>query len=308
MEKKNNWKAWVYLAPALILMALFTFFPLLNTILISFLENYDYRTGLSDGFTFENFTMILGITPYAQNATTTIYVTEFINYALPNTLFLTFITVPVSIILALFIAILINSIKVLKGLFQTIFFLPYVTNVIAVGIVFSLLFNTGGFINQILGTTTNWIGLGSTRWRSLAILCIYIVWIELPYKILIFLSGLQNIDKQYYEAAKIDGAGKLKTTLQVTIPLLSPQILYIMITSFISGFKEYSSVVGLFNRSYTASSNENDLYTVVYYIYDQLGRSTPNMSFAAAGAVVLFVIILLFTLLQMYISKKRVHY
>ena len=303
MESKNNWKAWIYLAPALILMALFTFYPLINTILISFLENYDYRTGLSDGFTFENFSMVLGITPYNG-----VYVQAFVQYALPNTLIITFVTVPISIILALFISVLLNSIKVLKSLFQTIFFLPYVTNVIAVGIVFSLLFSTGGFINNLFGSSVNWIGVGASRATSLFVLCLYIIWMELPYKILIFVTGLQNIDKQYYEAAKIDGAGKLKTTLKVTIPLLSPQILYIMITSFISAFKEYTSVVGLFNRSYTTSHNDNDLYTVVYYIYAQLGRTNPNISFAAAGAVILFAIIMVFTLIQMWVSSKRVHY
>lgn len=307
METKNNWKAWLYLAPALILMALFTFYPLINTLLVSFLKNYNYVSGASEGFTFENFGIVLGITPI-QTGGTPVYVTNFIRYALPNTLIITFVTVPISIILALFIAILINSIKVLRGLFQTIFFLPYVTNVIAVGMVFSLIFSTSGVFNSLFNLRIDWIGYGSNRVTALFILCIYIIWTQLPYKILIFLSGLQGIDKQYYDAAKLDGAGKLKTTFKITMPLLSPQILYIMITSFISAFKEYNAVVGLFNRSYTGSPNTPDLYTVVYYIYDQLGTNNNNVSYASAGAVVLFAIILVFTLLQMWASKKRVHY
>lgn len=308
METKNNWKAWLYLAPALILMALFTFYPLINTILISFLKNYNFANGSTEGFTFENYGIVLGITPINPGSSTPVYVLDFIRYALPNTLIITFVTVPISIILALFIAILINSIKVLRGLFQTIFFLPYVTNVIAVGMVFSLLFSTSGIINNIFNSNTNWIGVGANRATAMFVLCIYIIWTQLPYKILIFLSGLQGIDKQYYDAAKLDGASKIKTTFKITMPLLSPQILYIMITSFISSFKEYNAVIGLFNRSYTASPNRHDLYTVVYYIYDQLGSTNNNISYASAGAVVLFAIILIFTLIQMWASKKRVHY
>lgn len=311
MESKNNWKAWLYLAPALILMALFTFYPLVNTFIMSFLKDYNYITGANNGFTFENYGIVLGITPYLDtgDAATSIYSTDFIQYALPNTLFITFVTVPVSIILALGIAIGINSIKWLRGLFQTIFFLPYVTNVIAVGMVFALIFAPSGIFNALFGLgNKNWIT--NTDWNSaMFVLCLYIIWTALPYKVLIFLSGLQGIDKQYYEAAKIDSASKRKTIRKITIPLLSPQILYIMITSFIGAFKEYNAVVGVFNSASTGDKNVKDLYTVVYYIYDQIGAADPTkISYAAAGAVVLFAIILVFTFIQMAVSKKRVHY
>lgn len=307
MERKNNWKGWLYLAPALILLGVFTLYPLLNTIAISFMKNYDYRTGNFDGLTFANYGIVLGITEVVPGIAESKY-TEFIQYALPNTLILTAITVPISVALALLIAIGINSIKFLQKIFQTIFFLPYVTNVIAVGMVFSLMFSTSGLINTMFGTNTNWVMVGANKVNAMFVLCLYIIWTSLPYKILIFLSGLQGIDKQYYEAARIDGTGKVKTAFKITIPLLSPQILYISITSFIGAFKEYNSIVGLFNRSYTKDGNVNDLYTVVYYIYDQLSGSNPHMDRAAAGAVILFVIILLFTFLQMYVSKKKVHY
>ena len=306
MESKNNYKAWLYLAPALILMAVFTFFPLINTFVVSFLKDFDYRNWTNSGFTFDNYGIVLGIIESVPG--TGVKQLDFINYALPNTLLITFVTVPISVLLALFIAIGINKIKWLKGLFQTIFFLPYVTNVIAIGMVFSLIFSTGGIFNRLFHLDTNWIMNGASWGNTMLILCVYIIWTALPYKILIFLSGLQNIDKQYYEAAKIDATPKRKTTLKITIPLLSPQILYITITSFIGAFKEYNAVIGLLNRNYSADPNVHNLYTVVYYIYDQLQGNNPHMQYAAAGAVVLFAIILVFTFAQMWISKKKVHY
>lgn len=163
------------------------------------MKNYDYRSGSFDGLTFSNYGIVLGITEVVPGIEASKY-TQFIQYALPNTLILTAITVPISVVLALLIAIGINSIKFMKKFLQTVFFLPYVTNVIAVGMVFSLMFTTGGLINKLFNLTTNWVLVGANRFNSMFVLCLYIIWTALPYKILIFLSGLQNIDKQYYEA------------------------------------------------------------------------------------------------------------
>ena len=331
--EKNNWKAWLYLAPTIILMAVFTFYPLINTIVIAFLKDYDYVTQTSAGFTLENFGVVLGIVGRAgskesvyrwactnftsggvkgtyvdaSGAVQEVYFTmDVIRYAFPNTLIITFVTVPLSIIISLLIAIGLNSIPALKKLFQTIFFIPYVTNAIAVGMVFAVLFDYQGIINYIFGLgQTTWIDQGAPQWRAMIALCIYIIWHSLPFKILIFLSGLQNIDKQYYDAAKIDSAGKFKTMMHVTVPLLSPQILYIMITSFIGSFKEYTSVVGLLGKSSTDGGGTNNMYTVVYYIYDMV---KGNVQYGAAAAVLLFIIILIFTAIQFKVSKKRVHY
>ena len=331
--EKNNWKAWLYLAPTIILLSVFTFYPLINTIFIAFLKNYDYVTQSHEGFTFDNFGVVLGLlgkgvggamiprwqcigfesegalgyyldaAGQQQNAYFTM---DVIRYAFPNTLIITFITVPVSIIIALLISIGLNSIPAFQKMFQTIFFIPYVTNAIAVGMVFAVLFDYKGIINYLfqLGNLT-WIDQGAPTWRAMIALSVYIVWHSLPYKILIFLSGLQNIDKQYYDAAKIDSAGGFKTMMNVTVPLLSPQILYIMITSFIGAFKEYTSVVGLFGKSSTDGGGTNNLYTVVYYIYDQV---KGNVQYGAAAAVLLFIVILIFTAIQFKVSKKRVHY
>lgn len=312
MENKNNWKAWIYLAPVLILMALFTFFPLINTFVVSFMSDYEaYANGDGTGFTFRNYGVVLGMLPKIEGDPYTIN-KDFFSWnapsALTNTLLITFITVPISIILALIIAIAINNIKVCQKFFQTVFFLPYVTNVIAVGMVFSVIFANSGIFNNIFHINTQWVSVGSSWGASMFVLCLYIIWQALPYKILIFLSGLQGIDKQYYDAAKIDGASKLKTEAQITVPLLSPQILYITVTSFIGAFKEYNAVIGVFNRNYTNDGNTPNLYTVVYYIYDYLNDGNSSLQYACAAAVILFVIIMLITLIQMQVSKKRVVY
>ena len=306
VASKNNWKGWLYLAPIIILVSIFSLYPLINTIFISFTQNYKYATGVFDGLTLKNFTYILGLTPSSAGA----YEKNFINYALLNTVILVFVTVPVSIVLALLISVALNSIKWLKGFLQTVFFLPYVTNAIAIGMVFSVIFDKNGVINYIFNLDYSWVtGIDANRWRAMIPLCLYIVWNSLPFKILIFLSGLQGIDKQYYQAAQIDSCPKWKVLLKITVPLLSPQILYIMVTSFIGAFKEYSSIVGLFNGpglvNSGGTSTDPCMETVVYYVYENMHSNT---SAAAAAAVFLFVIILAFTFLQFKVSAKKVHY
>lgn len=297
-EQANNWKAWLYLAPVLILMAIFLVYPLINTIAISFMSNYNYVKGTFDGFTLDNFGSILGLSTI--NGVTE---TRILDYALPNTFFM-LITVPISIAIALLISVLLNSLKWLQKVFQIVFFLPYVTNAIAIGMVFSVIFDRQGVINDIFNLDNfAWI-YGADRWVAMVPLCLYIVWSALPFKILILLSGLQGVDKQYYQAAKIDAAPKWKVLWKITVPALSPQILYLMVTSFIGAFKEYSSIVAMFNGPGTTNGSYN-MYTIVYYIYDNLNSNT---SLAAAAAVLLFAIILVFTFLQLYLSKKKVHY
>jgi len=301
-EQKNNWKAWLYLAPVLILMSVFLIYPLINTIFIAFMKNYSYATGTFDGFTFDNFLTILGLKAVGDAGTTEM---RIINYAIPNTFIIVFVTVPVSIVLALLISVLLNSIKWFQKALQIVFFLPYVTNTIAVGMVFSVLFADNGLINYIFNLGSfKWI-YGADRWVAMIPLCIYIVWNSLPFKILILLSGLQGVDKQYYQAAKIDSTPRWKVLLKITVPCLMPQILYLMVTSFIGAFKEYTSIVGLFNNPGTTTGSY-DMYTIVYYIYDNMNGTTTSL--AAAAAVLLFVIILIFTFIQLGISKKRVQY
>ena len=207
---------------------------------------------------------------------------------------------------ALIISVALNSIKWFQKFLQTVFFLPYVTNAVAVGLVFSVIFDKAGIINFLFNTNITWI-YGAERWTAMVPLCAYIIWSSIPFKILVFLSGLQGIDKQYYQAAAIDACSKTKVLTRITIPLLSPQILYIMITSFIGAFKEYTSVVSIFGGPGTlgAKSTTPNMETIVYYVYDNLASNT---SWAGAAAVFLFAIILAFTGIQFAVSKKRVHY
>jgi len=308
VASKNNWKAWIYLAPVIILIAVFSLYPLINTIFISFTQSYSYISGTGKGLTFDNFAIVLGLKEYVTEAGSALE-TNFVQYAVPNTIIITFITVPVSIALALIIAVALNSIKWFQRFLQTVFFLPYVTNGIAIGMVFAVIFDKNGIINNIFGLNTNWI-LNAERWTAMVPLCIYIVWNSLPFKILILLSGLQGVDKQYYQAAQIDSAPKSKVLAKITIPLLSPQIAYLMITGFIGAFKEYTSVVSIFNGPSTSdTSTTKELLTVVYYVYDILQNdSLTKIQFGAAGAVLLFVVILIFTFIQYYVSSKKVHY
>ena len=311
VASKNNWKAWLYLAPVIILVVIFLLYPLINTIFISITKNYDYTTGTYERFTLENFGIILHLIPY-RNGDIEAWETSFTSNAIPNTFILTFVTVPVSIALALIISVALNSIKAFQKFLQTIFFLPYVTNSIAIGMVFSVLFADDGLINFIFGLQNAGANGGPFQWIyntpthiAMVPLCLFIVWNSIPFKILILLSGLQGIDKQYYQAAQIDASPKWKTFGRITVPLLSPQILYLMITSFIGAFKEYNSIVSIFGKKGETMAGQKNMYTVVFYVYDNISAQT---SFAAAAAVFLFVIILIFTFIQFWASSKRVHY
>lgn len=252
---------------------------------------------------------------------------QVVNYAqfgqcLLNTMLLTVLTVPLSTLLALLIAVCLNAIKPLQRLLQTIFFLPYVTNSIAIGMVFATMFNmvglsgtgdvngTIGIINNVIeffgGTRINWINQGSTYAANIAVMTIYIVWNALPFKILILLGGLQSVNKQYYDAAKVDGTSRTRTFWRITVPLLSPMIAYVVITGFIGGFKEYSSIVGVFGDTMGPPAAAGTLNTMVGFIYDAIANDVQGK--ASAAALILFGIILIVTLINLYVSKKKVHY
>ena len=244
---------------------------------------------------------------------------------LKNTILLCVLTVPLSTILALIIAVCINSIKFLNRFIQTIFFLPYVTNSIAIGMVFAAMFNvvgklflpngevnpnsSHGIVNNVIeffgGAPIDWINSDSGYWANIAVLVIYIVWNALPFKILILLGGLQSVNKQYYEAAKVDSTPRIRVFTRITVPLLSPMIAYVVITGFIGGFKEYSSIVGIFGEGMGPAGSKGRLNTMVGYIYDSL---TAQQGIASASALILFGIIFAVTMVNLYVSKKKTHY
>ncbi len=309
--KFDKWKAWLYLAPALVLLLIFTVWPIINTVRMSLLENYDIMKeigGQTFEFGFGNFEKVVNYSKFGL--------------ILKNTILLCVLTVPISTILALLIAVALNSIKPLQRFLQTIFFLPYVTNSIAIGMVFSAMFNiigytpkggpneTIGIINNVIvwlgGERINWMNQGSSYAANITVMVVYIVWNALPFKILILLGGLQSINKQYYDAAKVDGTSRRRIFARITVPLLSPMIVYVVITGFIGGFKEYSSIVGVFGEDMGSPSDPYGLQTMVGYIYRTL--ATGNQGRASAAALILFGIILVVTLINLRISKKNTHY
>ena len=313
VESKQQWKAWVYLLPCLILLAVFTVWPIINTVRMAFLNGYSglkEAGGETFAFGVANFTKVIEYKKFIQ--------------CLKTTCLLCVITVPVSTFLALLISVALNSVKVLQKPLQTIFFLPYVTNSIAIGMVFAAMFNivgsfygteneivvTAGIVNNVIeffgGTRVNWINYGSTYLANMTVMVIYIVWNALPFKILILLSGLQSINKQYYDAAKVDGSSRSRIFWRITVPLLGPMLAYVIITGFIGGFKEYTSIVGIFGASMGPADDAKRLNTMVGFIYDAL--STNQQGRASAAAIILFGIILVVTLLNLKVSNKKVHY
>ena len=307
VESKHQWKAWLYLAPALLLLLVFTVWPIINTVSMAFQEGYCAQRALM-GETYD-----IGIGNFQK----VIEYNKFWNY-LSNTMILCVATVPISTILALLIAVALNSIKFMQKGLQTIFFLPYVTNSIAIGMVFAAMFNVIGYrrgsgeadswgiVNNVIqlfgGTPKDWIGANSTLGDNRFVVMVYSIWNALPFKILILLGGLQSINKQYYDAARVDGTPRRRVLTKITVPLLSPMIAYVVITGFIGGFKEYSSIVGIFGET----MGPNDLNTMVGYIYKTLGTSQQGT--ASAAALILFGIILVVTLINLQVSKKKVHY
>lgn len=306
---KNQWKAWLYLLPALVILGIFTVWPIFNTVRMSLLKNYDGLRAIG-GETFEfGFANFVSVAQYRG----------FVN-CLGNTMLLCVITVPISTMLALLIAVALNSIKFIRRAMQTIFFLPYVTNSIAIGMVFMAMFTmiggsattepeSYGIINNIIttfgGSPINWVNAGSSKFANMTVLIIYIVWNALPFKILVLLGGLQSVNKQYYDAAKIDGTSRFRTFWRITVPLLSPMIAYVVITGFIGGFKEYSSIVGIFGDTMGPAGDARRLDTMVGFIYRFIGN---NQGRASAAALILFAIIFAVTMINMYVSKKKVHY
>ena len=311
VENKQQWKAWLYLSPAIVLLLVFTVWPIFNTLRMAFLEGYGNMAAMG-GQTFQ-----FGIANFQK----VIAYDKFLD-CLKTTAILCVATVPISTTLALLIAVALNSIKPLQKTLQTIFFLPYVTNSIAIGMVFATMFNivnynpvaqtadTWGIINNVIqffgGTGISWINQGSSYTANIVVMIVYIVWNALPFKILILLGGLQSINKQYYDAAKVDGTSKARVLGRITIPLLSPMLAYVIITGFIGGFKEYSSIVGIFGEKMGPPDDAGRLNTMVGFVYDALEKDRQGL--ASAGALILFLIILLVTLFNNKIIKKHVHY
>ena len=311
VDSKRQWKAWIYLSPAIVLLLIFTVWPIINTLRMAFLEGYNTMEAVNP---YINKVFKVGI----GNFTRVISYPGFLT-CLKNTMLLTVLTVPISTFLALLIAVALNSIKPFQRMLQTIFFLPYVTNSIAIGMVFAAMFNmllggsdrpdSVGIINNILEALgfkyINWMNVGSEYWANMVVMVVYIVWNALPFKILILLGGLQSVNKQYYEAARVDSTPRWRVFTRITVPLLSPMLAYVIITGFIGGFKEYSSIVGIFGDSMGPAGNQYAMDTMVGFIYRAIGNQEGT---ASAAALILFGIIFVVTMINLYVSNKKTHY
>ena len=296
MEKRSA-KGWLYLLPAILFLGVFMVYPLIDVFIYSFEEGYNSASQTYYGVGLYNYSYVLRDPYFLQ--------------ALKNTFILVIVTVPLSTGFALLISVALSSIRPLHNLYQTIYFLPYVTNTLAVGLVFMILFKktpyTDGLANLVIsrfgGEAIDFID--GPYWAKMFVLCFYTIWVVMPFKILILTSALASVDETYYNAARVDGTSKWRTFIRITLPMISPTVFYLIITGFIGAFKAYSDAVALFGTDLNASG----MNTIVGYVYDMLyGNSGGYPSYASAAAIILFAIVLTITCINLLISRKHVHY
>ena len=294
---ERNGKAWLYLLPALIFLGVFMVYPLVDVFVYSFEEGYNSASGTSFGTGLYNFSYVLHDTYFLQ--------------AVKNTFLMVIITVPLSTGLALLISLGLSSIKALKSAFQTIYFLPYVTNTLAVGLVFMILFKKTAYTDGLVNLLIHWFGgksvdfIDGPYWAKMFVMCFYIIWVVLPFKILLLTSALASVNENYYNAARVDGTSSRRIFFRITLPMISPTVFYLIITGFIGAFKEYSDAVALFGTDLNAAG----MNTIVGYVYDMLyGDSGGYPSYAAAAAIILFAIVLTITVINLMVGRKHVTY
>ena len=296
MEKQNR-KGWLYLLPAILFLGVFMVYPLVDVFIYSLEEGFNFASQSYSGVGLYNYSYVLHDPYFLQ--------------AVKNTFILVMITVPLSTGLALLISVGLSSIQKLREWFQTIYFLPYVTNTLAVGLVFMILFKKTPYTDGLANLLLDWFGaapidfIDGPYWAKMFVLCFYTVWVVMPFKVLILTSALASVNEQYYQAAKIDGTSKWRTFARITLPMISPTLFYLIITGFIGAFKAYSDAVALFGTDL----NSAGMNTIVGYVYDMLyGSSGGYPSYASAAAIILFAIVLTITGINLMVSKKHVHY
>ena len=294
---KQQRKAWLYLLPALLFLAAFMVSPLIDVFIYSVEEGYNFASQTYFGAGLYNYSYVLHDPYFLQ--------------AVKNTFLLVIITVPLSTGLALVISLALSSIRPLRDLFQTIYFLPYVTNTLAVGLVFMILFQKTEYTDGLINLMIQWFGGSSVDfiegpyWAKMFVLCFYTIWVVMPFKILILTSALASVNPDYYKAARVDGTSKGRIFLRITLPMISPMVFYLIVTGFIGAFKAYSDAVALFGTDLNAAG----MNTIVGYVYDMLyGDSGGFPSYASAAAIILFAIVLTITCINLLVSKKHVHY
>lgn len=294
---KRNFKGWLYLLPAMLFLGIFMVYPLIDVFIYSFEEGYNSASQTYYGTGMYNYSYVLHDPYFLQ--------------AIRNTFILVVITVPLSTLLALLISVALSSVKALKKLFQTIYFLPYVTNTLAVGLVFMILFKKTAYSDGLINLVLKLFGQGPVDfidgpyWAKMLVLCIYTIWIVMPFKVLILTSALASVNQNYYNAARVDGTSRFRIFIRITLPMISPTVFYLIITGFIGAFKAYSDAVALFGTDLNAAG----MNTIVGYVYDMLyGNGGGYPPYASAAAILLFVIVLTITCINLLVSKKHVYY
>lgn len=294
---KRNFKGWLYLLPAMLFLGIFMVYPLIDVFIYSFEEGYNSASQTYYGTGVYNYSYVLHDPYFLQ--------------AIRNTFILVVITVPLSTLLALLISVALSSVKALKKLFLTIYFLPYVTNTLAVGLVFMILFKKTAYSDGLINLVLKLFGQGPVDfidgpyWAKMLVLCIYTIWIVMPFKVLILTSALASVNQNYYNAARVDGTSRFRIFIRITLPMISPTVFYLIITGFIGAFKAYSDAVALFGTDLNAAG----MNTIVGYVYDMLyGNGGGYPSYASAAAILLFVIVLTITCINLLVSKKHVYY
>lgn len=295
--KENQIKGWLYLLPALLFLRFFLVYPLIDVFVYSFEEEYNFASQTYNGVGLYNFSYVLHDPYFLQ--------------AVQNTFLMVIITVPISTGLALLIALGLSSITPLRKLYQTIYFLPYVTNTLAVGLVFMILFKKTAYSDGLVNLLINWFGgksvdfIDGPYWAKMFVMCFYVIWVVLPFKILLLTGALASVNQSYYNAARVDGTSKSRIFWRITLPMISPTVFYLIITGFIGAFKQYSDAVALFGTDLNAAG----MNTIVGYVYDMLyGNSGGYPSYASAAAILLFVIVLTITVINLLFSRKHTHY
>jgi multiple sugar transport system permease protein len=294
---KKNLTAWLCLLPALAFLLVFMVYPLVDVFIYSFEEGYNFASQSYFGVGMYNYNYVLHDPYFIQ--------------ALKNTFIIVIITVPLSTGIALLISLELSKIRYIRNFFQTVYFLPYVTNTLAVGLVFMILFKKTPYSDGLVNILIQFFGgkgvdfIDGPYWAKMFVMCFYTIWIVMPFKILILTSALASVNPMYYKAAKVDNTSPFRIFYKITLPMISPMVFYLVITGFIGAFKAYSDEVALFGTDLNAAG----MNTIVGYVYDMLyGNSGGYPSFASAAALILFAIVFTITTINLMVSRKTVFY
>ena len=285
--EKNNAKGWLYLLPAILFLGVFMIYPLIDVFVYSFEEGYNSASQTFFGIGLYNYSYVLHDPYFLQ--------------ALKNTFLLVIITVPLSTGLALLISAGLSSIKKLRNLFQTVYFLPYVTNTLAVGLVFMILFKKTAYTDGLVNLMINWFGgksvdfIDGPYWAKMFVLCLYTVWVVMPFKILILTSALASVNEQYYNAARVDGTPRWRVFWRITLPMLAPGIIGAALLSFALSFDDF--IITNFNSG-TAT-------TFPKFIYVSALKGVPAQANVLASMVFIGALLLVVIVQMVNINKQK---